>query len=279
MSAINKHKNCIVIIFDDSYFEFGKNCLLSFRNYPEHPTIKVIYQGKDHAVLNFLSGLENVDLVDEKIDMSSYHNLNLGHIGSPIIYGRYVIWSSLFDEYDKVLYLDCDTLVLKPFPELFEKEDFFATYDNAGKPLFNRSAYQDKEFLSCTRADDIPHDLVNHMMINSGVLLVPRKYRTKKNFEWIHLLSTRYTRFIEHSDQSIISIWLYLQKIRISCDYRYNFMIDRITRPSFGNIQLEEVKILHFSYWKPDKNLGELLKKGSSLMLLKELIHNNSEFF
>lgn len=278
MSKNTTNSNCIVIIFDDAYFEFARNCLLSFSNYPDHPVIKALYHGENSRVATFIQGLNNVDLVDAELDMDKYSRLNLGHIGSPMIYGRYIIWSSLFDAYDKVLYMDCDTLVLKPFPELFEKDEFFALYDNAGKFLFNELAYQNDEFLSRATEDGIAPDVVNRLMINSGLLLVPKKYRTPANFDLINQLSDRYSPFIEHSDQSIISIWMYLNNLRISCEYEYNFMIDRITRPTLGNVRLDEAKILHFSYWKPNKNIESLFKKNDWFVLLKELIQENSDF-
>lgn len=278
MCKIEERKNCIVIIFDDEYFDFAKNCLASFSNYPDHPVINVFYHGENRDIMRFIDDLNRVERVTIELDIPKYANLNLGHIGSPMIYGRYIIWSSIFDSYDNVLYMDCDSLVLKPFPELFKKEDFFAVYDNARKPLFNESAYQNDEFLSKTFEDNIPHDLVNNLMINSGVLLIPRKYRTELNFSLINWLSDRYSPFIEHSDQSIITIWCYLKNIRISCDYQYNYMVDRINRSGFGNVKLEDAKILHFSYWKPKKNLEELFRKSSSFMLLKDLIRNNSDF-
>ncbi|MBL6445747.1 hypothetical protein JMN32_05470 [Fulvivirga sp. 29W222] len=279
MSTSSDKRNCIVIIFDDQYFDFARNCLKSFSNFPDHPMIKVIYQGNDTNISKFIDELDNTERIDINLDMSKLSNLNLGHIGSPMIYVRYVIWSSLFDDYDKVLYIDCDSLIIKPFPELFEHDDFFTLYDNADKPLFNESAYKNEEFITKTQEDNLPHDLLNRMMINSGVLLVPKRYRTAENFRLLNELSQRYSKFIEHSDQSIITIWCYLNDIKISCDYRYNFMIDRITRPSFSNIKLEDAKLLHFSYWKPNKNIGELFQRGPMFRQLKALIEQNSDFF
>ncbi|MEP0984913.1 glycosyltransferase [Ekhidna sp.] len=278
MSQSSNRRNCIVIIFDDDFLDYARNCLLSFSNYPDHPEIKVIYQGKDQSIIAFIRDLDSVEQFYVELDTPKYSELNLGHIGSPMIYGRYICWSSLFDEYDKVLYIDCDTLILKPFPELFEKEDFFAVYDNAGKPLFNKTAYQNDVFLSKTEQDNIPVDLVNNLMINSGMLLIPRRYRNKSNFDFLHRLSERYSPFIEHSDQSIITIWCYLQNLKISCDYQYNYMIDRITRPTFGNVKLDDVKLLHFSYWKPKKNLEELLERSPLFVQLEDIIRKNSDF-
>ena len=54
-----------------------------------------------------------------------------------MIFVRFVLWTELFDDYDNVMYLDCNTITFKPFPELFEKNEFFCEVDNPNEGLIN----------------------------------------------------------------------------------------------------------------------------------------------
>src|SRR5262245_13949390 len=102
-------KQCIFTAFDDAYFPYARACLNSLNdNFPNHPPVHVLYAGKDPAVITYCSR-RNVSIIDYNFDQSMFDGFNLGVIGSPMIYARLLLWTDFLNEFEKVLYLDCDT--------------------------------------------------------------------------------------------------------------------------------------------------------------------------
>ena len=81
-----------------------------------------------------------------------------------MIYFRFILWSNLIDEYDNVVYLDCDTIILKPFPKVFELNDFFAISDNSeqfNQGIFSAEEKDNKSLLALLRKDNIKFLTIN----------------------------------------------------------------------------------------------------------------------
>lgn len=253
-------KNCIFITFDDNYFFYAKPCLNSLvKNYPNHPPVKVLYKGNNPDVLNFISTLSNVQIIDYQLDLSQFESLNFGPMGSPMIYVRLLLWTNYFDEYDTIVYLDCDTLILKPFPEVFEENDFFCVLDNActmndsPHKVFLMSGESDENLLSLLQKDNLEFDTINKLMINSGFFVLPKRYRTKEHLDQIWKITATYNPYIMYADQSALSIWCYLNNIFISKDYKYNFQIGLSFNKAIPSIDIDSIKIIHFAGIKPDE--------------------------
>lgn len=118
--------NAIFVTFDDGYQLLGMACIQSIKiRYPEHPVILVLFTGYDEAVKNSLLSMENVLLLDKDKYSFSADGFSSGPVGSPAVYNRYILWSELFAEYDDILYLDSDVLVLDSLEALFSFDDFF----------------------------------------------------------------------------------------------------------------------------------------------------------
>lgn len=255
-------ENCIFLTFDDVYYNYARICLNSFEaNYPDHPSIKIIYTGKDDEIRKSLSARHNVEVMDYELDMNQFDKLNLGLLTSHMIYARFVLWTELFDKFNKVLYLDCDTIVLKPFPEVFERDDFFAISDNTIQKVFldNETISPSPTFLAALEKDRMNLDEVNNKMINSGFFLLPKKYRTQVHLAQIWNIIATYNDYIQYSDQSIISIWMHLNGIKSSDLYQYNFQTQFILKDTLQLLGADNIKIMHYSGWKPDKNFQHLI--------------------
>ncbi|PZR16213.1 MAG: hypothetical protein DI539_17825 [Flavobacterium psychrophilum] len=254
-------KNCIFITFDDRYVVYAKACIASLReNYPNHPPVLIKYNGNIKQVIDYFSSIPNVSLLDFKVDDQYLKSLNPGVIGSYMIYVRLILWTELFNEYDNLIYLDCDTIITKPFDEIVDSIDFFVVADNDTQGVFKDEFKHDRELSELLAEDQINFDLINTSMINSGMFVLPRKYRTIEHVEQLRTISDRYDKYIMHSDQSVLSIWVYLNRIPISKDFKYNFQTQFVFMPFFHVFDLESIKIMHFSAWKPDKNYSQLLK-------------------
>ncbi len=262
-------KNCIFLSFDDIFFKYAKVCLNSLkRNYPDHPMVLVYYEGSDSQVFSFINDLEKVDLLDIAYPSEKFKNLNLGVIGSIMTYSRFLLWEEYFNRFDTIVYLDCDTVILKPFPELFKHNHLFAVSDFSNTKAFN-TELDTYDLKKLTLEDGIDLGQIN--MINAGVLAIPKSYRKKEHFSQIWSLTKRYNKYANHSDQSILTLWILLNKMPISNECKYNFQIGFITRSMFNEINVKDIKILHYAFWKPEKNIDFLKEK---ILLANKFINN-----
>lgn len=256
-------KNCIFMTFDDGYFRYAKVALNSLReNFPEHPPIKVLYTGNSIEVIAFIDAIPNCSQIEVPDALYDYSQYNLGVIGSSMVYVRFILWSDYFDEYDTIMYIDCDTIIQQGFSELFELERFFVVSDNAPYEPENVFAPREKHnplLMKRLREDGLDFEVVQNSMINSGVFVLPRSFRTIEQYELLKSLLRRYNDFIVHSDQSIITLWCLVNGIVPSRDFRYNFQTQHILTDAVVEIALNDIKIMHFSNFKPDKNFEELL--------------------
>ncbi len=259
--------HCIFTTFDDSYFPYAKACINSLHaNYPDHPQIIIYYPGNKHEVREYVERMPNVSLLDLEFDLDKIANLNLGVIGSSMIFIRLFLWTNLFDQYETIVYLDCDTIVVKPFAEVFEKNSFFCVADSSPDPVFRQEVSADPDLLRALYLDGMDLTTVNSTMINSGFFVLPKKYRSAENVKQIWRIADTYNNFIMHSDQSILSIWCQLNNITASRDYQYNFQTYFILSDIIHKTDLDDIKIMHFSFWKPDKTFNEVLKPAQYVM-------------
>lgn len=254
-------KNCIFLTFDDSYFDLAKVCIGSLKiNYPNHPLVLVDYRGSDSEIIDFIINSEKFELLNIDLDIEKFKSLNLGVVGSSIIYHRFLLWEDYFLKYDTIIYLDCDMVILQPFPELFESRKFLAIHDNSSSPIFNKK-HPTQELSAIAKTDGINIEGFEDNMINSGLLVIPKEFRSRKYLEQLWHLTSKYDKYTYHSDQSILSIWMYINKMQSSLDYKYNFQSHFIMMPKIQNTEIESIKILHYSHYKPNSKLSFLKKR------------------
>jgi|GEM_PF-1217750 len=255
--------HAIFLVFDDAYSRQATACLKSIEaNYPGHPRILACYDGSDPAVLAFLDAVENLERVPYEQDDARLPGIHLGVVNSPKVFHRYLLWSEKFDAYDAILHLDVDTLVLKPLDALFETDEFFAVSDHSNTPayrVFRAGLEQDQQLLAMLAEDGLPFPGGQDDMINAGVFVIPRRYRTRAQYDKLWELTRRYNSYLLFADQSAISLWCHLNGIRIATDYRFNFQAwffysdhffyDGFFGPAFS---VDDIHVLHFSSWKQD---------------------------
>ncbi len=257
--------NCIFICFDEHYFEFARACINSItENYPGHPTIVVLYTGNNDATINYFKSKKRVKLLDADIDYILNADLHIGRLNNKLIYLRYVMFSNVFDEFDKVLYLDIDVLVLRPLNDLFEQDGFFAVSNATA--MVSTFYNQDSRLIELLRSDGIlcnPNDVE---MINSGVLLVPKNYRTQEYCKQLWDITLKYRDYLAFGDQSAFSIWMYLNKIPAQLRYEYNFQVHFILNGISKGYYPKDISIAHFAYYKPHALFDDLVR-GSEHVL------------
>lgn len=268
-------RNAIFLTFDDNYFSYAKVCLMSLeKNYPDHPEVLIYYDGNKNSTINFLQGITRSSLHYPEFDFMDLKGLDLGPIGSSKVYFRFILWTEKFKKYDSILHLDVDTIILKPFPELFDKVDFFCILDYTP---FNRNIFKSKYYNSwllkrMLRKDGIREKIQNIEMLNAGVFLIPKKYRTKEQFNKLIKISKKYNQFIQYADQSVITIWCKKNNISICDEVIYNFQLPFMISESVNSLMLmksisaDQIKILHHTWWKEKSiiktyvDFAELLK-------------------
>ncbi|MFM7852926.1 MAG: glycosyltransferase, partial [Flammeovirgaceae bacterium] len=260
--------------FDDSYFKYAKPCLTSLKsNYPNHPPVKVLYNGNSKEVLLFIDSLPNVEMMNFEPDWKQFDNLEHEHVGSPMIYARFLLWSPDFDEFDNVVYMDCDTIVLQPFEEITTIGDFFCVSDNSEEGIFLSNYLNDPQLKGLLADQGLDLDKINVEMVNSGFFVLPKKFRTAHYREQLWSISQRYNQYIHHGDQSVISIWCHLNKFPLSTRFEYNFQTRHIFTDVVMKIQRHQIKILHYSYWKPLKNFEELVIPANHVIFVNEAFY------
>lgn len=222
--------HAIVMTFDDFYFEHAMVCINSLRvNYPNHPTILVYYDGNIQIVLDRLKVLDKIKLMPydflTSIDID-IEVVNLGLVNNSKVYFKYLLWTDCFEEYDNVLYLDADTLILKPLDHLFLQDDFYIISDNTqshNHRLFYPEKRNDKKLLRYLREDCFSYPSNRDDMANAGVFMIPKKYRNEENLRDLISLTVRYNDYLMFADQSAISLWCHKNSIVIKNNFEFNY--------------------------------------------------------
>lgn len=289
---MNAQKNAIFISFDDGYAHYAKSCINSIKsNYPAHPKIIINYCGKTKSIIDYISQIENSlpFTYDDKFPF------NPGSIGNPIIYNRFNLWTEVFAEYENILYLDVDTIVLKSLDRVFAESSFYICNDCHEQAkifsvddtrLLTSRAVNTDEILKVKLSEDaldIPASKLS--MVNSGMFLMPRSYRTNANYKDLLTIAQRYDSHTAYSDQSVISIWCWKNEININSDFNLNCQI-RFLRDESMNINIHDVEILHFSgeaklpkeYFPPDSDDLKVYETCNKIRDHYRIVRNNNEY-
>ena len=248
------HKdNAIVFFFDDSYFDYFKACLHSLEvNYASHPTLLAVYQGRSAAVHRFLKRFAVKQIEPDQPDYTAF--VRKGPVDNSIVFRRFALWTDQFDQFDKLLHLDVDTLVLGSLSELFHYGDFFAVSNNEDDPgvkIFDDCYVHDEGLLWNLRQDGLEYPNCMEDMVNAGVFVIPRHYRTRAETDTIQDLARRYGPYFAYADQSLLSLWCKLRNIEHSQRLEYNYQ-SPFFNGAGSNYRFEDIRLLHFSNYKPD---------------------------
>lgn len=299
-------RHAIFMAFDQFFGKYARACINSIKtNYPDHPEILVFYRHTepfdepceelddivpamteerkeeikqlDENMIKFLKNQKNLKIMEFKEDKALTETLDLGPVDSPTIFLRYMLWSNQFDEYDNILHLDVDTLVMKPLDDLINQEDFFVTPNHEYFDfvrVFRKEQKDDPKLHTLLKKDILKYPDGMDDMCNAGIFVIPKKYRTKKYYNKLVQLTKRYNDYLQYADQSAISLWCRHFKIPFQAKYEFNFQTPYIEMPDV-HVPLEDAHIIHFSSeFKPDhpefKSWWRLLKYGPYLVELFE---------
>jgi lipopolysaccharide biosynthesis glycosyltransferase len=256
--------NAIVMIFDENFADYARTCINSIKiNYKEHPVILAMYTGNNENTINQMNSIAGIKLIlwskefDKLIGLNAA-TVNLGHVNYDKMYYKYILWTHLFDEYDKVLYLDVDILVIKSLNEVFTFKNFFSVSDYTSSPeyrVFYPAFVDDPVLRSLLEKDNLPFPGGKNDMLNAGMFMIPKNYRNEYYLEQLLYITHTYNDYMMFADQSAISLWCHLNKIEITKNWRYNFQLCFYNYNFSAFIHEEDIHIVHFSWCKPDSEM------------------------
>lgn len=258
--------NAIFVAFDDHHWHYFTRLYNSLQdNYPNHPTLLVHYDGFDSVRAEWLRKRSDIRLfLHPKLSI----NLNSMHyhkaVQSRMVYFKYLLWTDQYDEYDNILHLDVDTIVLSTLDELFEQNKFFVVSNNISfkevtiLPRDRKGMALAGYWLGYHGIKKPEHD----DMINAGVFVIPKSYRKEKYLNSLIEITNDFKNLLVYADQSALSLWCIKHSILPSKEYQYNFQIplfDKFFRSRYkGELSpgsyfslkddiLNKIKILHYS--------------------------------
>lgn len=245
--------NAIYLCFDDHFFPYARACLNSLQqNFPDHPVVLIDYAGDNESVRAFMRQ-HNTEILSP-VESPEFVRYLRPITGSSAVFNRFRLWRSEFADYDTILHLDADTLVLGPLDELFCKDApyFVSNHEpHDDVQLFSPRYRGDRLLHSLLAADGLSYPDGPDAMINAGVFSVPREFREPREMALLAQIARRYGRYFAYADQSLLSLWILRLGLRPSFDFRYNFQTPFFTDPS-AVLPMDQLRILHFSsYRKP----------------------------
>lgn len=252
----------IAVNIGSNYFDITKIWLGSLkRNYPEHPVVVILYRGLSTEQKQYFENTAAVRIVD--VDSCEYKTgpnmLNMEQYDSKVFYARFLIWTDLFSEYDKVLYMDVDCLVMAPLDSVFEKGDF-VIFQEAFKTDDSVLLEQNSPLIQNKLVEDDIAQLPNPAG-NAGLFVVSKELRSPEQLQLLHSLQDRYHEHLIWGDQSVINLWMSKLDLKPIHDFRFNFQIRLFDQKrEYG--AYKTMHLLHFNGMNTSNYLLLMMKLG-----------------
>ncbi len=261
-------QSAITINIGGNYFEITQLWLASLkRHYPKHPDIIILYRGLSGEQKLYFDETPGVQTVNvDSYDYTKGPNmLNLDHYDSKVFYARFLIWTDLFAEYEKVLYIDVDCLVMAPLDSLFEQNEFL---------IYEEAFHTDDSVLQDQLSSDIQNKLIEDGIAalpnpagNAGLFMVPQKLRTPEHRRLLNFLLSRYHEHLIWGDQSVLNLWMTKLNLKPKKDFRFNFQI-RLFDQKREYSAYKDMYLLHFNGMNTSNYLLLMMKLGRLLFAI-----------
>lgn len=248
MAKTTTSQNAVFVALNRRFFDCATIFLRSlFKVYPNCPDILVFHTDltpRERGFMEKYPSVKTVQISSADFETGPPMATHRPKLADPVIsYARFLIWTDHMKDYETVLHLDTDLLILKPFEELFAKKQFtiFEETYQAEDALFYDARHP--ELLRLLQEDSIQPPRV---VANCGVFTVPKKDRTPENRELLTYLLKRYSKFIKWADQSVINLWMAKKGIMVNPNNQHNFQHRLIVKSSDAK-GLSGAKIFHFN--------------------------------
>ena len=248
--------NAVMVTVNERYVDFLQLFLASLhQHYPNHPEVLACIDGwsaqakqRLQARFPFVSWIDVKEL-EWTAGPAMRHDEAFNH---PVMYARWAALTKRFDQYDTIVYLDVDMLVLGPLDELCasaEMRAFEETYPEKDKLVFRDRASADLQQLLL--ADGLQHQRWD-VAANAGVLALPRSVRTAAHLAEAQRITRRYGHHLMWGDQSMLNIWMARHQLSVVHDCRFNYQLRLLWKLDRPCCQFRDVRILHFNGQRRD---------------------------
>jgi hypothetical protein len=139
-------------------------------------------------------------------------------LNASIMYARLLIWSRVFDDYDQLLYMDCDQIVVDALDPLFAMGSFTIIADYAPETILTTGA-------STEPGPSWLAEINSATMANAGVFCVDRSWRTPEQTRLLESLCRQFHDRLRWGDQSLINLWMIHNRLRPRADLRFNCQV------------------------------------------------------
>jgi hypothetical protein len=238
----NKSDNVLFIAFNAAFIPHARLFLKSLKaNWPGHPLLLISFSGteeelsaidlpKNSLVLQKSRYAQSWKKALESFRMNTFHG---------ILSERLALWSSVFGEFQSILHLDVDVLLLDHLDDLFDSQDFMIFAEKSAEDIFLNRA--DNRLSALLSEDNLTASQPNS---NAGVFLLPRKYRNDQALFDMIRLGSRYSMFLKMADQSIINLWMQSHGLEGRDGSVYNFQFRELAS---RKVPYSGAKLLHFN--------------------------------
>jgi len=277
-------KNAVVIVVNNNFAQYALALINSIKaNWESHPQILLfLHMDVSDIYLKIFESFSKLSI--NRFDPIQYEYRKLltddhSTFGSKSFHdsGYFILnfWNTNFDNYDNLLILDADMLVLKNLDFLINQNSFYCN-SAANERLFPVFSFKGNIvvrsfFLIIYYLKACINNIFifPNQSINSGVILLTPKDRNLKNYNFLLKLLKEFKKACP-SDQEIILLWIIKTKKKFSFDFRFNFQIrffnalqeNSLSKKYKTNIEsaIKNIHILHFNGIKPNDPL--FLEKG-----------------
>lgn len=257
IAAEQSSQDAILIVFNTAYFRYARALFESIKaNYPDHPDLLVYYEGDNPEVLSYLEAQRSFVPVSLSRYRREFGGLPAGPIGHPIVYARFYAFAEDFAHYRNIVYLDADTVVLKPLDHLLAMDGFVvghnfrrsASHLNEPFGVFQPTPCESQTLCTLLAEDGLPVDPLRLPMVQAGVMKIPRSFRMRNAVAEMHEIGLRYGPYLRLADQSLVSIWCRLNGI----EPQYLSALSFRSRDLESLEEISRAYIVHFDKYKPD---------------------------
>ena len=245
MNTLKENEIPIFFATDDNYAPFLTVCIKSllenaskdyfYKLYVLTTNLDPVLQGRIKQSLTPNSTLEFISLKDELDKIQDLFHLRDYY--SKETYYRFFI-PDLFPNYDKVLYLDCDTIIKGDISELYNTDikDYFcaAALEEVMQTVDTFGTYVEK-FLGVQR----------DKYFNAGVLLINNKRFLKFKIA---------EKFVELSKQYVFRVTQDEDYLNVLCKNRVKYLDLGWNKTAYKNPDFDDanLKLIHYKInWKP----------------------------
>lgn len=247
--------HAIFCVVDSGYLRYLLPLLRSLdANYPSHPELLVYWQGLTSAERRLVqSSTRNVTL--RPVPADYLEGRRLAPAISPLVFLRFALWTSEFDDYETILHLDADCLVLRPLDYFFDLDRFLmmecrgAAFGDICAVFNRRVSEANFATLDLLRADklDFPRQ-----MGCADVFFLPRRLRTPQQHELLWYLHDRYRNYLQYADQSVLTLWMMKNEIPFYEEKVFNFQPHFVRAPDITASAADAYVLSFSSARKPD---------------------------